>query len=358
MSDYLTRLIQRSLGLAPLITPLIAPIHAPPDQALSERELPPVERSQGPAIDAPSDQAPGERPETSVTFERDRLAATTMVSSRDAPPEVPVRAGRVEPAPPRTQGQPPPLSSPPLPARQAEFSIQKKEDRAYPAESRPEAPAQQTSSTPPVEPMVTAAASLADPPALPHATPMLTQQTSSTPRVERMVTQQAAPAAVQPEIVIPLKSATSPAIPSSESPPEEPPLLPRTPSIAPEKMARAVLQPEVIRALKPTASPLVPALESLAMEPSLSPRTTTTAPRKTNETVVQPEAISPLKPAESPLVPVRQPSSNEPAVIHVTIGRIEVRAIMQPVATPKAEAPAAPGLSLEDYLKQRNGSRS
>jgi hypothetical protein len=344
MSDYLTRLVQRSLGLAPLIAPLIAPIHAPPDQALSERELPPVERSQRQAIDAPSDQASGERTETPVAFEPDRPATTNRASTRDAPPAVPVETGRVEPALSHREGQPPRLSSPPLPARQAEFPIQKKDDRASPAESRPKAPAQQTSSTPRAEPMVTAAASLPDPPPLPKATPM--------------VTQKAAPTAVQPEIVSPLKPATSPPIPSLESSPEEPPLLPRTPSMAPEKITQVILQPEVIRPLKPTASPLVPALESLATEASLSPRTTTTASKKTSQIVVQPETVSPLKPAESTLAPARQPSSSEPSAIHVTIGRIEVRAVMQQVATPKAESPAAPRLSLEDYLKQRNGGRS
>jgi hypothetical protein len=128
--------------------------------------------------------------------------------------------------------------------------------------------------------------------------------------------------------------------------------------MAPEKMIQVVLQPEVIRPLKPTASPLVPAPESLATEPSFSPRTTTTAPKEPNQIVVQPEPISPLKSAESPFFPARQPSSNEPSAIHVTIGRIEVRAVMQQVATPKTESPAAPRLSLEDYLKQRNGGRS
>jgi hypothetical protein len=58
-----------------------------------------------------------------------------------------------------------------------------------------------------------------------------------------------------------------------------------------------------------------------------------------------------------PLTPARRdgrPSVSAPA-IRVTIGRVEVRAVMPPMATPKSESPPAPKLSLEDYLKQRNG---
>ena len=46
--------------------------------------------------------------------------------------------------------------------------------------------------------------------------------------------------------------------------------------------------------------------------------------------------------------------------IRVAIGRIEVRAIMPPPATPTRQtAPTTPRpeLSLDDYLKQRNGGQ-
>lgn len=51
------------------------------------------------------------------------------------------------------------------------------------------------------------------------------------------------------------------------------------------------------------------------------------------------------------------PSS--PPTIEVTIGRVEVRAVHPPapVARPKAAAPAAPSLSLEEYLRNQNGGR-
>jgi hypothetical protein len=59
-----------------------------------------------------------------------------------------------------------------------------------------------------------------------------------------------------------------------------------------------------------------------------------------------------------PLTPAQRegsPRASAPAV-HVTIGRVEVRAVMPPMATPKIASPATPKLSLEDYLKQRRSA--
>jgi hypothetical protein len=58
-----------------------------------------------------------------------------------------------------------------------------------------------------------------------------------------------------------------------------------------------------------------------------------------------------------PLTPAPRegpPRASAPAV-HVTIGRVEVRAIMPGVAAPEPAPSSTPRLSLEDYLKQRNG---
>jgi hypothetical protein len=69
---------------------------------------------------------------------------------------------------------------------------------------------------------------------------------------------------------------------------------------------------------------------------------------------VQPEIIGHRKPSTSS-VPAPRPPSNEPPAIHVTIGRVEVHAVMSPSAPPKAPSRVAPRPSLEEYLKQRNG---
>jgi hypothetical protein len=83
--------------------------------------------------------------------------------------------------------------------------------------------------------------------------------------------------------------------------------------------------------------------------------TNTTAENRATQFVVEPASIRPRRTAESPDLPLRQASSNEPPAIHISIGRIEVRAVMPQKTTPKITSPSAAKLSLEDYLKQRNG---
>ena len=53
--------------------------------------------------------------------------------------------------------------------------------------------------------------------------------------------------------------------------------------------------------------------------------------------------------------PQAEPASNPPPAINVTIGRVEVRAIQEPAPKQKPAKPAAPKLSLENYLQPRNG---
>lgn len=87
-------------------------------------------------------------------------------------------------------------------------------------------------------------------------------------------------------------------------------------------------------------------------------------PRVEKQTV-QPVVVT-VRPAQrpreeqaTPTLPLRpmpreqRPRASAPTV-HVTIGRVEVRAVMPPTATPKIESSAAPKISLEEYLKARN----
>jgi hypothetical protein len=53
--------------------------------------------------------------------------------------------------------------------------------------------------------------------------------------------------------------------------------------------------------------------------------------------------------------PVEPRSSASAPVIHVTIGRVEVRAIQSVAPVPKSAKPAPPKLSLDDYLRKRDG---
>jgi hypothetical protein len=75
-------------------------------------------------------------------------------------------------------------------------------------------------------------------------------------------------------------------------------------------------------------------------------------------------AVTPADEIESPrrtererMAVVAVPSS--PPIIEVTIGRVEVRAVHPPAPIPRPNpvAPAAPRLSLEEYLRNQNGGR-
>jgi hypothetical protein len=107
--------------------------------------------------------------------------------------------------------------------------------------------------------------------------------------------------------------------------------------VSPENLRR-VVQSEIIEPSRPAAA---------AEEPP-------PLPDGRSRIAVQPEIVGHRKTPASSTAARGQPSSNQPPVIHVTIGRVEVRAILPPKATPKIQVPAAPKLSLEAYLKQRN----
>jgi hypothetical protein len=61
---------------------------------------------------------------------------------------------------------------------------------------------------------------------------------------------------------------------------------------------------------------------------------------------------------QQPLVQSVQPTPANPAepVVHVTIGRVEIRAVAAPAAT-KRSTQSKPALSLSDYLDRRSGGQ-
>lgn len=78
---------------------------------------------------------------------------------------------------------------------------------------------------------------------------------------------------------------------------------------------------------------------------------------------------APIKPRHEPIVPLQvraqkakeikqaARSPSEPT-IRVSIGRIEVRAVSEPLPPPKKRASVQPKLTLDDYLRKRNGEKS
>jgi hypothetical protein len=108
-------------------------------------------------------------------------------------------------------------------------------------------------------------------------------------------------------------------------------------------------------ATSPTAPPARSAPASSepesAMPPAPAPLTKVLAPAHATIPRISPAPSSPERAGSANSVPSPRP-------VHITIGRIEVRAVHPPPEpVPHRPAPAAPRISLEEYLKQRNGGR-
>lgn len=127
------------------------------------------------------------------------------------------------------------------------------------------------------------------------------------------------------------------------STPQRPPIIPAAPlpfieprvTASDEPANRAESKPQLQRANVPEIQPagVVPAPAPASMPvliPKIFPRTAGSAP-----------AAAALR------------ARSEESVIHVTIGRIEVRAVSTQTAMPKEKA-ASPVMSLNDYLRQRS----
>jgi hypothetical protein len=116
--------------------------------------------------------------------------------------------------------------------------------------------------------------------------------------------------------------------------------------------------------------PLTPARPALVPPPSqLQPTVGDTGPRAARSEIDRPDQ-SPAKPATPPpfaplprheiprvrpAAAVTQQRQPGPPTIHVTIGRVEVRAVPPPPVATRPQRPTGPRLSLDDYLKLRAG---
>jgi hypothetical protein len=247
MSDYLTRLVERSLGVAPQIEPLIAPLHAPAGQSLS-METEPAARI-APVAEAKIEVADG-----------DIAPADAPNATTSTPAAIP----SLETQTPRRERR-----SSELPAR-SDSERHGKSGESNPSAREPSQPVSRS---------------------LPLSNVSPENRTTTDP---------------QPVIAVPAGAGV-------------------TASNSPEPARKA--------------AKALPGPQRVVVQPQV------TAPRRS------PPAFPPLS---------RQQGRNEPPAIHVTIGRVEVRAVMPPPTPPRPAAPppAAPKLSLEEYLKQRNGARS
>ena len=307
MADFLTRLASRTLGLAPMAEPLIAPMFAP------------------------------EAPAPSITGSDEPL---------DAAPQA------VEPVAPRAAAGLP--SASPLENRERAVAARPRPD---PAEARPAPPrmgetASRTSLAAPDDAFV----SEFPPRRLPQRAPAAASETGDDDA-------HLMPAAGAPQRQSPVRRAT-PAATTPLGRPDSPDLFP-TPAPGPADRVAAASRSALRQGRagpswwdgEPDETLLLP---RDAVAAPLAPQT---APAGGGRDLGR--AVASVTPAAEAAPPRRAERAEAAAVpaspptIEVTIGRVEVRAVHSPapVARPKGGAPVAPGLSLEEYLRTQGERR-
>jgi hypothetical protein len=315
MSGLLSHLVRRTLSPETAVRPLR------PRRFVGE--APPAVEPDRPARDGRFDQANETR---AIPRGRATLAPAGIEESDEAP-RLPAAEPRPRPTADRQEAPGPAPPGPPIgPVRSTTVAIEAVEDgrpvvRPAPAGERPHAPA---------------------------AEPRLEQVK---PRRRRHLVEEAdelvEPIAGDPptaaQTARPVPSAAKPgaarASPAAEAPRDEAPT------------ARAADRPRpVIQVVRPVEAP------------SAIPR-----PRAAATTTAEPEAGSassppPAAPALAPSLRVRRPEAHRakatPPDVHITIGRVEIRAVAA-IAAPERQAKPAPRPveSLADYLARRDGQR-
>lgn len=109
---------------------------------------------------------------------------------------------------------------------------------------------------------------------------------------------------------------------------------------------------EIVREQPIQPLPPVTAAPTAAPEPAMKPATSPAA--------IRPEQIKPFTPANGQAAnhqPLVTPPPEPAPTVQITIGRIEVRATPPPPARAEKKQPQTPVLSLDEYLRQRNGGR-
>jgi hypothetical protein len=151
-------------------------------------------------------------------------------------------------------------------------------------------------------------------------------------------------------------------------------------SLPQPRPAHPAAAPEVVRPVSESPSREVGTVSPIGERGTSSPTASSTAPpARSAPGSSEPKPVTPPGPAPltkavasahatiprvspAPSGPDRSRGSDKassPRPVYITIGRIEVRAIHPPPEPVRHRpAPAAPKISLEGYLKQRNGDRS
>jgi hypothetical protein len=154
----------------------------------------------------------------------------------------------------------------------------------------------------------------------------------------------------------PLRMMSEPARPAAEAArPAPAPFVARPQAAAqPVRSAAPVARADEIRddEVPPPAISDAPAPPQRRLPPDAEPA----APRAVVPKILHRETAAPAHAERAQ--PAPQPhAAQTPPAIHVTIGRVEVRAVTPPAARPAPQPkPVKPAMSLADYLEQRNRS--
>ena len=306
MADFLTRLASRTLGLAPVAEPVVAPMFAP------EPSLPAVAASDE-ALDAPQQAA-----EPVAT-----RGALPPVSS----PESMVRPVAPRPRPDLAEARPAPPSAGEMTSRTAMTAPDDVIVRDLPARRRLQlTPA--ASETVDEDALLMPVAGTQKRRAPVGAAALMTTTPAETPLAMPLPARPDSPDSSRTQSTWteePLAASSRLTVRQGRSTPPSWDVEPDEPLLLPLNLAEALSMRRAARA----AAVVTPADEP---EPSR---------RAEREQAAAAETPSP------------------PPTIEVTIGRVEVRAMHPPapVVRPKPVAPAAPRLSLEEYLRNQNGGR-
>ncbi len=320
MSDYLTNLVTRSFTATPVIQPRVPSLFEPTAEETFNRVQTPAPAAE----EAPSPASPAPLPP---------LASWPL----SIEPASPAAAGSFPPLAPPTNLRPRPPGPSPAAAASAARS-------ASEASSAVRSPASMPVIAEAPSPAAAAPGQLPAPPPRPVA-PMSPGQPPSRPSPAVAALAATSPAAAS--IVIPLASAA--AVP----PPNR-----LQNDIEPTSGANGLTNiedksggPAEVAGYHPSR----PAADAHTIQPVAPPPGAAKPARKFPAPVVRAVPREPAPPDS--LEPSGAPRHHIPAppapAIHVTIGRVEVRAVPPPA--PKVAQPARPKLSLDEYLAQRAG---
>jgi hypothetical protein len=365
MSDYLTQLVARSLAMAPVVRPRSMPLFAP------ERGIVQPAFAPEPSLEATT-AAATPRPFYDGGLSAPQAPLATIQPHVDQPQtlsDMVSATPRQHPAPPVPPGLIEPLA-----------------DGA--SLSEPVAPRRQPAHIVP-EPLSSLVAIQPTPVLAAENGPPRGDVVADRPAPQRLVIERVAvpeasysvapphPAPSSPETIAPRRQPAQVVpqpLPSSAAQLSSPAIQP-APEPAPQRLVieqTIVLEPShSADPLRPAPSPqvveqprVVPAAagaqptppshsQSMMAQPSVLPAASIIQPaRRSMPATNVPSARRSTPPTVAP-----QPAATTEPTIHVTIGRIEVRAAPPPTPAARPRSAPVPAMSLDDYLRERGGGR-